>query len=73
VRGGAGRVACFPSLPKTGSHGNGGSCTLNGQEQLLLAGGSGVPPLVNVYTALPVTYLDSFFAYNPAFMGGAFV
>jgi hypothetical protein len=50
-----------------------GAVRVNNQEQLLLAGGIGVPPLVNIYSALPLVHLDSFFAFDPGFLGGVFV
>src|SRR5262249_19758108 len=44
-----------------------------GPVDLVFGPGPGVSPLVNVVDALTLAQLDSFYAYDPNFLGGVFV
>jgi hypothetical protein len=50
-----------------------GSTPVNGRTQILTAPGRGLPSLVDVYSATTLGLLDSFFAFDPSFLGGIFV
>jgi hypothetical protein len=41
--------------------------------EILAAPGTGAPPLEDVFDGTTATLLDSFFAFGPDFLGGAFV
>jgi hypothetical protein len=50
-----------------------GAAVVNGRAEILAAPGTGSPALVDVFDGTTAALLDSFFAFNPAFLGGAFV
>jgi hypothetical protein len=50
-----------------------GVVTVNGQTEVLVASGAGTPALVDVFNGSSIALLDEFFAFDPAFQGGAFV
>jgi hypothetical protein len=50
-----------------------GTTRVNGKARLLTAPGAGLPALVDVYDGATLGLLNSFFAFDSAFRGGAFI